>query len=278
MARWWLVMVMAVGLMCPLWAQEAATKPDEKPPATAGAKPEEKPPAAAGAKPEEKTPTATEFQAEGDALMAKKDYSKALSKYLMAWLQAPENPVVLDRIGDLFFATGKFIDASHFYALTIRLDSRAEEPVIGLARTYLQVSRADQALLLLEDPIRKAQFGKGVAYQQLLGRAYIYVKKPEKAIPILKAVIAQSPNQGALYGELGNACFMAKKYADADAAYAKALEKDPKDAVAALYRSMALEKLEKWPDAVATLQTYLTLANPPQDDAQRKRLTELQKK
>jgi tetratricopeptide (TPR) repeat protein len=263
MVRWLLVGMIALGMVMPAWAQEAA--------------PAEKPPAAA-AKPEEKTPTADEFKAEGDALMAKKDYSKALSKYLMAWLQAPDNTVVLDRIADLFYTTGKYVDASHFYALTIRLDPRVEEPVVGLAQTYLQVKRADQALLLLDDPMRKAQFGKSVKYQQLLGRAFINTGKPEKAIPVLKAVIAQSPNQGALYGELGNACFLAKKYADADAAYAKALEKDPKDATAALYRSMALEKLEKWSDAVAALQAYLTLANPPQDDAQRKRLVDLQAK
>lgn len=256
MGRWLVMAGLALAVMSPLWAQGTTA------PAPAAEKP----------------PSAEEFMADGDALMAKKDYSKALSKYLMAWLQGPDNTTVLDRIGDLFYATNKYVDASHFYALAIRLDARLEEPVFGLAQTYLQVKRIDQAMALLDDAGRKAMFGKSVRYQQLLGRTYLYAGKADKAIPILKAAIAQAPNQGSLYGELGNACFVAKKYADAADAYGKALEKDPTDANAALYRSMALEKLEKWADAVTALQTYLTLANPPQDDPQRKRLETLQAK
>jgi tetratricopeptide (TPR) repeat protein len=263
MRRWWVVVLGAMvlgGLACPVRAQGAA------PPA-------EKPAAA-----EDKTPTAADYLAEADALMAKKDYSKALSKYLMSWLQGPENTVVLDRIGDLFMVTNKAADATRFYAVAIRLDPRMEEPVLGLAQAYLTVKRVDQALLLLDEPGRKAIFGKSVRYQQLLGRTYIFAGKPAQAIPVLKAAIAQAPQMGSLYGELGNACLMAKKYADAADAYAKALEKDPKDATAALYRSMALEKLEKWGEAVAALQTYLTLTNPPADHAERKRLETLQAK
>jgi len=229
-------------------------------------------------KPAEKTPTAEEYLAESNALMAKKDFAKALSKLLMAWLQAPDNTQVICRVGDLFMATNKPADATRFYAVAIRLDPRQEAPVIGLAEAYFAVNRADQALILLDEPARKAAFGKSARFQQLLGRAYTFTGKADKAIPLLRAALAQAPQLHALYGELGNACYLAKKYADAADAYGKALEKDPKDANAALYRSMAFEKLGKWPDAVAALHTYLALINPPVDDAQRKRLAELQAK
>ena len=72
--------------------------------------------------------------------------------------------------------------------------------------------------------------------------------------------------------------YLAGRFADAVSAYDKALELTPNDAVAALNRSLALEKLSRYREAVASLDLYLTLAKAPADHPQRKRLAELRAK
>jgi tetratricopeptide (TPR) repeat protein len=233
------------------------------------------PAAAATATPAKPSKTALE---EGDALMADKQYSQALSRYIAAWLDNPNNPVVPTRVGQVFQALGKLAKSAEFYALAIRLKPDYEEPVVLLAQVYQKAKRPDQAQILLEEPSRQKLFGKSPRFQRELAVVYNRMNKPEKALALLNAAKATAPGQVNLYSEFGYAYFLQKKYPESAAAYAVAVEKNPHDAMSVLNRSYALEKAGKFPDAAAALTQYLELVKAKETDPQRKRLAELQAK
>ncbi|MHB9027020.1 MAG: tetratricopeptide repeat protein [Armatimonadota bacterium] len=223
-------------------------------------------------------PAPPNYLAEGNALMEKKEYSKALSKFMMAWLDMPDNPAVIVRIGQVFAGTGKLAESTRFFAFAIKLKPGYEEPVVELGRVYLKLNRADQAIILLEDPVRAKTFADSFRCRHLLGMAYLNQGKYAKAITAFKAAITLAPDQGFLFGDMGNALYLNEQYEEAVRSYNLAVERSPKDTTARLNRSMALEKLGKFTDAVAALEEYLTLVKAAQDHPQRKRLEELKQK
>jgi tetratricopeptide (TPR) repeat protein len=222
--------------------------------------------------------TAASYIAEGDKFVSIKEYGLALSRYTLAWLEMPDNPAIIDRIGDVYFATAKYPQATRFYVLAIRLNDGYEEPVVNLGYTYIRLHRYDQALLLLDNPVRREKFGKSAVYLHVLGITYSRAGTPERAVEVLQQAIAIAPKQSALYGDLGNAYYLTKQYTKAVDAYSMALELRPDDAIALLNRSVAYEKLEKFPEAIASLEQYLALTKPAADDPQRTRLEELKAK
>jgi len=256
------------------WGQTASSAaPTTATPPTAGATT----PAPAKPAPQRATaaPTVADYLAEGDALLASASYSRALSKYVLAWLDMPDNPTVIDRIADLYTVSGRLPEATRFYALAIKLNPGYEEAVTGLAQTYLTLQRPDQVVALLGDAGRQQRFAQSVRFHQLLGQGLLRTAKYDKAATELKTALTMAPDRGGLYGELGNAYYLANKPADAVEAYTQALARNPKDAVAALNRSQALEKLNRIPDAISSLELYVSLTNPAPDHPQRKRLEAL---
>jgi tetratricopeptide (TPR) repeat protein len=228
--------------------------------------------------PPSSAPTAgAKFLADGDTLLATKDYARALSKYVLAWLEMPDNPVVSYRIGNLYAASGKLAEATRFYAVAVKLNEGFEEPVLALAQTYLRLKRADQTRILLEEPHRLARFTKSARYHQFLGQAYLALGKYSLAIAQFQTGQSLAPEQGALYGDLGNAYYLTGRHVEAVEAYTTALAKDATDATAALHRSLAQEKLGQVPEAIKSLELYLTLVKAGADDPQRTRLTQMQR-
>ena len=238
-------------------------------------------PPATGTPPAASTPPAAEAAhtvpplEEGDALMQKKQYSQALSRYIAAWLDNPGNPVVPTRVGQVFQALGKLPKATEFYAQAIKMKADYEEPVVLLAQVYQKAKRPDQAQILLEEPSRVKLFSKSPRYMRELAVVYNRENKPDKALTLLKNAQAVAPEQTNLYSEIGYAFFLQKKYTDSAAAYATAAEKNPADTMSVLNRSYALEKANKFSDAAAALTQYLDLVKAKDTDPQRKRLTEL---
>ncbi len=214
----------------------------------------------------------------GDADMGRKDYDNALSQYVLAWIDAPDNPSIITRIGDVFFAKGNYPSAARYYALAIKLNDDYERPLLNLGQTFLRENLADRARLLLEDAHRQQTFANSYRYFQLLGVVYDSLKQYDRAIATLQIAIKLSPDTGFLYLDLGNAQLLSNHAEDAVQSYAKAVAVNPNDPVAFLDRSIAFEQLEKYADAVTALQQYLTLSKAPDDDPQRKHLAELQAK
>lgn len=224
-------------------------------------------------------PPGLQYLEDGEALLKKNNPAQALSKFMMAWLEMPDNPAVLTRIGDVFMATNRAPNATRFYALAIRLSPGYEEPVIALTRAYLKLNQPKSALDLLEAPARMEQFAKSYRFHYVRGLTQIGLGKYQQAIDLFNQSLALAPPEAAfLHGEIGNAYYLLKKYPEADAAYARALQGNPEDAVALLNRSMALEQMGKITDAVDSLEKYLALAKVPDTDPQRKRLTDLKAK
>ncbi|MHB9131277.1 MAG: tetratricopeptide repeat protein [Armatimonadota bacterium] len=261
MKRWLLVTALAAGLFACIGPLRAQTRP------AANTTP---PPAA--------RPTVSDYIKDGDNLMKKNEYSSALSKYVMAWLETPDNAAVVERIGHVFYAGKKYTDAWKFYSFALKLNPGYEDAVVSLGTTYLRLNQADQALTLLEDPERQKTFSKSFRYQHVLGLAYMNQGKYDKAITALKNAITLAPTIGFVYGDLGNAYYLAKNYQEAVASYTTAIEKSPNDAVALLNRSLAEEKLGRFKDAASSLEKYLALSKAPDNDPQRKRLADLRAK
>lgn len=266
MSRWsWvgMLLVLTLGGVVPAGAQTTDPPPPTGTPAAAKPNAE---------------PTLADLLRDGDKFMAQGQSSKALSPYLVAWLKAPDNVVIITRIGNVYFANQKYADASRFFALAIKLNPRYEDAIVNMAQLYLRAKMPDQAVMLLEDPAKVKLFARSANYQHVLGQAYMGTQKYDKAVSTLKTAISLNPDKGALYGDLGNALYVTKKYADAVEAYSKAIEKSPKDATAYLNRSMAQKQLGRFAAAAESLAQYLTLTQAAQDNPKWKEVEELKAK
>ena len=181
--RWGIALVLGlVGV--PAWAGDTAGGV----PATAT------PPAAtsgtAPAAPATRKPTGAEYLADGEKQFKARNYSAALSSFVMAWLEMPDNPEVLERIGTVFAQTGRLAESTRFFALAIKLNPGYEKAIISLADVYLRVKLPEQAIILLEDPSRQARFSKSPNYLHMLALVFQAQGRFDKSVGVLKSALA----------------------------------------------------------------------------------------
>jgi tetratricopeptide (TPR) repeat protein len=219
-------------------------------------------------------PTAQEYLQDGDALTGQQKYAEAVVAYMAAWMQEPENAAIPVKIGEAWQAAGQLERAAAFYRTAVKLDGASIAAVSALGWLYVDQGKAKEAIALLE-PL-KATFRTEGEWYYLLGNAYLKAARYADAEATLRAGIAAAPEKSALYGDLGNSLYYLKRYREAAALYATALQKNPADATAALNRSYALESAGDMADAAKALELYLQLAGAEAKADERKRLLALQ--
>jgi len=126
-----------------------------------------------------------------DILMARKEYSSAISAYERIVANEPKNAALLNKIGVAYQQLGAANHAGHFYKQAMKADKKFASPVNNLGTIEYD----------------KKHYGKAIRLYR-------------------KALVFQM-DLATVYSNLGYAYFANKEYSESMDAFAKALEADP---------------------------------------------------
>jgi tetratricopeptide (TPR) repeat protein len=165
-----------------------------------------------------------------------------------------QEPFVLYR--SYLWAPGLIIAACAFLAYLPRRIAIAAvlvaAPLLALqARDRLQ--SFSSPLVLWEDAVAKLPPGVPGGYRTLvqLGRERLYADQPEGAVAITERCIAEYPQRSECYLARGAVALQLERYEDALPYLTRAVDFDPKSAIAHHHRGVALEELGRREDAIA---------------------------
>ncbi len=157
-----------------------------------------------------------------DAYVAYKQASQITSDdYEVTWGMARTN----SRLGNK-------VEALDWVDLSLGLKPDSAEAMELKGRLYLMMGRVADATAILEQTVKTHP--EYVLGWLNLSAAYNLQGKSEKAIEAIKSVLASKPDDPVPYFAMGDICARKKNYADAEAYYKKAIQKDAKYAQAYL--------------------------------------------
>jgi len=107
-------------------------------------------------------------------------------------------------------------------------------------------------LALWEDAVAKLEPGVPGGYRTLLqlGRERLYADQPEAAVRITERCIAEYPERSECYLARGAVALQLERYEDALPFLTRAVQLDPRSAIAHHHRGVALEELDRRQDAI----------------------------
>src|SRR5260370_2693508 len=132
-----------------------------------------------------------DLEGRADLQMARKEYAEAAQTYKQLVVQAPKNPVYLNKLGIAYHEQTMLSDAQRFYEKAAKADPQYAESLNKIGTVYYQ----------------RKKYGKGVRYYR-------------KALQIRETMPA-------VYCNLGYAYFSEKHYVEAMDAFQRAVQLDP---------------------------------------------------
>jgi len=159
-------------------------------------------------------------------------------------------------LGEIYRKQKKFQDAADCFQRAMQLDPDSSEYAFGLVRVLLDWKRPSQLAVFLKSV--ETKFGSLPNYQYALGLAYYGEHHYTEAASVLeKLLLSKPPRQDKVEHVLGDSYFAMGKLEDAESAYRKALEENPKNpdyylSYATLLRREGSDKLD---DAIVRLKS-----------------------
>ena len=127
----------------------------------------------------------------GDVLMARKEFSAAISSYQQALAEAPANAVVLNKVGVAYQQLGDLNHSGRFYKKAMKADKNFASPINNLGTVEYE----------------KKHYGK--------------------SINLYRKAVVLKVDQSTIFSNLGYAYFANKEYPEATDSFSKALALDP---------------------------------------------------
>jgi tetratricopeptide (TPR) repeat protein len=137
------------------------------------------------------SPDLADLEGRADLQMARKEYAEAAQTYKQLVVQAPKNPVYLNKLGIAYHQQTMLSAAQRFYEKAAKADPRYADALNNIGTVYYQ----------------RKKYGKAVRYYK-------------KALQIRETMPA-------VYCNLGYAYFSEKHYAEAMDAFQRAVQLDP---------------------------------------------------
>jgi len=159
-------------------------------------------------------------------------------------------------LGEIYLRQKKFPEAANRFQAALQLDPDSAEYVFGFARVLLASRRPSQLVAFLKSV--EGRFGGLPNYQYALGLGLYGEHHYTEAAAILERLLTSNPpRRDKVEHVLGDAYFAMGKLDDAETAYRKALEENPKNpdyylSYATLLRHEGPEKLD---DAILRLKS-----------------------
>jgi len=174
---------------------------------------------------------------------------------------APHNPRAYDNLAATMFFTDppNLPEAKDLYLQAVNADSTYLHAWTGLAAVEINEGHLDAAVTILRRALA-IDSGYSVAFEQL-GRLYLRMGKPDKALPYLQRFAAAYPSDNSLI-TLGIDLLQLQRYDEAAAALRRGLELNPNRVDAIRLLGGALVEAGKGAEAVPWLERLASTQQP----------------
>jgi tetratricopeptide (TPR) repeat protein len=165
-------------------------------------------------------------------------------------------------LGEIDLRQGKLLDAADYFQKAIQLDPDSSDYAFGFVRTLLAMKRPARVVTFLRSV--ETKFAALPNYQYALGLAYHDDHHYSEAATILeKLLITNPPRQDKIEHILGDSYLSMGKLDEAENAYRKAIEENPKnpDYYVSYATALRREGPDKLDDAIVQLKSA-QLMNP----------------
>lgn len=175
-----------------------------------------------------------------------------------------ENPILTQRLADLYFLFGEPGKAEPFYAEVLKEFPEAPGVRERLANIYFRNNQKEKAAEMLEG-LRRANPTDPSTYY-LLGSLAFEGKDVQKATDYFETAMKLNPDFEPIYYDLAGLKISAKKPAEALAVLDKARSKFKLNFTLEFYTGIAKGMLEKFPEALSSLTSAELLAKTTEPD------------
>lgn len=197
--------------------------------------------------------------AEGQARAGSPARAEATARGLLE--RRPDHLPALLFLGRLLFETDRPQRAREVLERARKISPREQEPYLLLAEIALESGHLDEAVRTVQ---ALAELNRDTTGMKRLGMALVDRGEPEAARGLLERTVQLDPGDAEAQGALGESLEALGRSSDAEAAYGRALERDP-DAREVLLRAGRLAlKTGSEPRARAYLDRLASLDNAPE--------------
>lgn len=190
-----------------------------------------------------------------------KEYLPARRALLEALGFAPDSPDVHARLGDLNEQENRHAEALEEYDAALRLDPKHLGGLYGRVSALSGLKRFPEAEKLARDLL--AQNPQGADAHATLAQVLDAEGKHLSAISEYRLAIAASPNNAALWGNLGWSQYLEGLMDDSVTSGRKALSIDPKQAYVRFNIGLAYAARDQWTQAQKEYQEGIAIAAVP---------------
>ncbi len=162
-------------------------------------------------------------------------------------------------MGNLLLRRHDFAQAESFMRRAIELNPNDPDSYAGLANVLLFVNRAKEALPMIEKAIALDPLYPPL-YDNYLGRALMFTRQFEKAIPVLQECVRRLPDSWSCHSYLATVQHFTGDDAAAASAFARMLELAPYKTVA---EYLALSDNQPGPESDLLVEAFTALGLPP---------------
>lgn len=160
----------------------------------------------------------------GNDLMAQNSYPEALTNLLLAEKHAPNNPVVLNSLGMLYFARDKFSTAEQYIQRAVDAEPRYTDARTNLGRVYIAQGKYNKAILETKKALKDMTYNQPEKAQTNLGLAYLRTRNYKAAKEQLGSAIKLNKDYCPAYNYYGQTMMKLKDYESAGGTFDRAIK------------------------------------------------------
>ncbi|MGH9629244.1 MAG: tetratricopeptide repeat protein [Bryobacteraceae bacterium] len=182
-----------------------------------------------------------------DQLYAAGEFQKAAGAYRDLLMKAPQDPMLLTRLGACEYQLGRFQQAEDAFRKAVSAAPELPPALVGLGTSLITLGRSKEAVPVLEKAMKLNP--EDVMARRALGHAYQEQERFVEGEAVLRSVLKENPRDAESWYYLG-VLFFERKYAQSALdALDKALAVQPGNFRAKLYRAAALVQLGRTQEA-----------------------------
>ncbi len=160
----------------------------------------------------------------GNDLLAQNNYPEALTNLLQAERFAPDNPVVLNSLGMLYFAREKYATAADYIQRSLKAEPRYTDARTNLGRVYIAQGKYNKAIIEIKTALKDLTYNQPEKVQTNLGLAYLRKNNYLAAKEQLHSAIKLNKDYCPAYNYYGQTLMKLKDYDSAGGVFDRGIK------------------------------------------------------